>query len=312
MQSEESLFAPDPRTLPPSGILNGMDLMMMIKDKSEFVPPQLRVAAILACGYEKYNVDAKEKCMEILQQVLQNPDEENRSATVCAAVALLRISDWMDEDANLVLQRLLHEEKDLSTRVVCLKIVGHELPELLSDGYLVYLLHHASPQIVQAAVECCSNSTRNSRMLIPALVKRLSNSALRSQVVAALKWFDPAATWATLTQYIESSLLLPSMGPQRPQDAHLDRREVLAGALKALEAIHFPTQAKVQLLVNVLDRLVVVDPVGLDADEATTAAAVVPLKRYSDALFRLFGHDGFVEELVVDALLALVRHGFVS
>lgn len=82
---------------------------MMIQDKSLAVPRQLRVAAILASGYEKFNADA-EKCSQMLSKLVQSGDED-KSVVVCAAVALLRLSDWMDEEANVILQRLLHEEK---------------------------------------------------------------------------------------------------------------------------------------------------------------------------------------------------------
>ncbi|KAI9912959.1 hypothetical protein PsorP6_005034 [Peronosclerospora sorghi] len=104
------------------------------------------------------------QCVEMLHKLLGG--EDDKSITVCSAVALLRLSNWMDEEANDILQRLLHEEKALEARVVGLKIVGRELPELLGDGFLVFLLHHSSTAIVQAAVECCSNSPRNFRMLI--------------------------------------------------------------------------------------------------------------------------------------------------
>ncbi|TYZ57553.1 hypothetical protein PybrP1_008573, partial [[Pythium] brassicae (nom. inval.)] len=108
LHAQESYFLPDASTFP-SGVFNTMDLMMMIKDKSVAVPRQLRVAAILACGYERYNADA-EKCSEMLRRLVQSCSED-QSVVVCAAVALLRLSDWMDEDANVVLQRLLHEDK---------------------------------------------------------------------------------------------------------------------------------------------------------------------------------------------------------
>lgn len=108
LHAQESYFLPDSSTFP-SGIFNTMDLMMMIKDKSLAMPRQLRVAAILASGYEKFNADA-DKCSQMLSKLVQSADED-KSVVVCAAVALLRLSDWMDEEANVVLQRLLHEEK---------------------------------------------------------------------------------------------------------------------------------------------------------------------------------------------------------
>ncbi|KAI9920742.1 hypothetical protein PsorP6_001036 [Peronosclerospora sorghi] len=81
------------------------------------------------------------QCIEMLHKLLGG--EDDKSITVCSAVELLRLSDWIDEEANNILQRLLHEEKALEARVVGLKIVDRELPELLGDGFLVYLLHHS-------------------------------------------------------------------------------------------------------------------------------------------------------------------------
>lgn len=108
LHAQESYLLPDASTFP-TGIFNTMDLMMLVKDKSVAVPRQLRVAAILACGYEKFNMNA-DQCSETLHKLLHSGDED-KSVGVCSAVALLRLSDWMDEGANVILQRLLHEEK---------------------------------------------------------------------------------------------------------------------------------------------------------------------------------------------------------
>jgi hypothetical protein len=108
LHAQESYLLPDASTFP-TGIFNTMDLMMLVKDKSVAVPRQLRVAAILACGYEKFNMNA-DQCSEMLHKLLHSGDED-KSVVVCAAVALLRVSDWMDEEANVILQRLLHEEQ---------------------------------------------------------------------------------------------------------------------------------------------------------------------------------------------------------
>ncbi|KAG7384920.1 hypothetical protein PHYPSEUDO_002141 [Phytophthora pseudosyringae] len=296
LHAQESYLLPDASTFP-TGIFNTMDLMMLVKDKYAAVPRQLRVAAILACGYEKFNMNA-DPCSKMLHKLLRSGDED-KSVVVCAAVALLRLSDWMDEEANVILQRLLHEEKVLEARVVGLKIVGKELPELLGDGFLVYLLHHSSTQIVQAAVECCSNSSRNSRMLIPALMKHLSNSVIRSQIVAALKGFEPAALWGPLCQYTEEMLQLPTQGLSNyalASDRIHSKREGLAGALKVLDLGDFPFEDKLDFLLHLTETLLV-------ASESTEDEAVA---NHTDVLHHLFGKDVVMEELVVDALLSLI------
>ncbi|KAL4164379.1 hypothetical protein KRP22_004245 [Phytophthora ramorum] len=301
LHAQESYLLPDASTFP-TGIFNTMDLMMLMKDKSVAVPRQLRVAAILACGYEKFNMNA-DQCSEVLHNLLHN-GEEDKSVVVCAAVALLRLSDWMDEEANVILQRLLHEEKVLEARVVGLKIVGKELPELLGDGFLVYLLHHSSTQIVQAAVECCSNSSRNSRMLIPALMKHLSNSVLRSQIVAALKGFEPAALWGPLCQYTEEMLQVRMQGMINyalASDRIHNKREGLAGALKVLDHGDFPFEDKLNFLLHLIETLLVASK-DLDGDDSPSEKT----PSNADVLHHLFGKDDVMEELVVDALLSLI------
>ncbi len=75
-------------------------------------------------------------------------------------------------------------------RVVALSIVGKELPELISDGYLVYLLHVAPPgsALLDAAVRCCGG--RRSTILLPLLVAKLADPNLQDQVVSALLTFS--------------------------------------------------------------------------------------------------------------------------
>ncbi|DAZ97075.1 TPA: hypothetical protein N0F65_001259 [Lagenidium giganteum] len=292
VRAQEAFVLPDPSTLPP-GIFNMMDLMMLVKEKSQAVPRQLRVAAILACGYEKFNED-NQKCSDMLSKIIQNPDED-KSVVVCAAVALLRLSEWMNEEANIVLQRMLHEEQDMESRVVCLKIVGRELPELLGDGFLVFLLHHSSTQIVQAAVECCSHSARTSRMLIPALVKHLPNPSLRTQIVQALQKFDSGALWGTLSQFVDSTVESVKSNAGRPDSVQLhQRREALSGALKLLLTGTFPVEDKLKLVLHLLDVMI------------GASKQMTQLGREDDALHRLFGMDSHVEEQIIDALIELI------
>ncbi|KAI9921698.1 hypothetical protein PsorP6_001349 [Peronosclerospora sorghi] len=200
------------------------------------------------------------QCVEMLHKLLGG--EDDKPITVCSAVALLRLSDWMDEEANDILQLLLHEEKALEARVVGLKIVGRELPELLGDGFLVYLLHHSSTAIVPAAVECCYNIPRNLRMLIPALTKHLSNSVIRSQIVAALKSYA------------------------RGSHGIFDKRDEMAGALNVLDTCDFAFEDKLDLLLHLIETLLVVSK-----DDGGNVAVT----------HNLFKKDVIMEEIVIDA-----------
>lgn len=177
-----------------------------------------------------------------------------------------------------------------------LRIVGKELPELLGDGYLVYLLHHQSPLIVQAAVECCSNSARNSRMLIPALVKHLPNAMLRTQVVEALNWFEPSDLWDVLYQFTEEIVGSPTAANTFTKfsgHSH-DKREALSGVLKMVESGNFPLEDKLEMLLHLVDALMVSPRPTAEAGGET------------HVLQYLFGKDDVMEELVVDGLLSLV------
>ena len=81
-----------------------------------------------------------------------------------------------------------------STRVVALTTVGLELPELISDGYLVYLLHvaKAGSPLLRAAVRCCSG--RRSTILLPLLFDKLGEDpSLRESVVSALCTYEERA-----------------------------------------------------------------------------------------------------------------------
>lgn len=141
-------------------------------------------------------------------------------------------------------------------------------------------------------------------MLIPALVKHLPNSILRSQVVSALKWFDPAALWATLSQYIESAVRQPeSTLAHLSKNSVEQRREALSGALKVLEMSNFPLEDKLGLLLSLIDTLIVSPMVPMDDSSDRSVEETVNV----DILHHLFGRDAVLEELVVDSLLTLVR-----
>ena len=182
--------------------------------------------------------------------------------------------------------------------MVGLKIIGKEVPELLGDGFLVYLLHHSSTRIVEAAVQCCSNSSRNSRLLIPALMKHLSNPVICARIVTALKGFESAALWKPLCQYTEAMLQLPTYSVSNaPASGQIqNKREGLAGALKVLDSANFPVEDKLDFLMHLFEAIMVAPD--LPKEEAS----------HADVLHNLFENDTVMDELVVDALLTLVSN----
>ncbi|KAF0693787.1 Aste57867_15286 [Aphanomyces stellatus] len=209
------------------------DLMALYKDTTS--PRQLRLAAILACGYGGLQaVEPLQSCLEA---------ETDVSLTVGAAIAVLRSSQWMDEKSTLLLQRLLHEPPDVKAKVICLRIVGKELPELLGNGYLVYLLHQSQEaRIVHAALECCRQSKRTSAMLVPALIKWLADASFRAEALDALLAFPPALVWDNLVDFLEKALASHSF-------------EATLGGVRLLEMGQFPANAKLDFVLNMMDSL---------------------------------------------------------
>ncbi|RHZ00254.1 hypothetical protein DYB35_011947 [Aphanomyces astaci] len=208
------------------------DLVTLYDDLAS--PRQLRLAAVLACG--------SPQALGRLQARLDS--ETDMSLRVGAAIAVLRASEWMDEKAIILLQKLLHEPPDVKAKVTCLRIVGKELPELLGNGYLVYLLHQSQEsRIVHAALECCRQSQRTSPMLVPALVKWLAEASFRPQALDALVTFPPSVVWGPLVDFLEKALDRVSL------DGTL-------GGVRCLEMGQFPPHAKAEVLLNMMDSLV--------------------------------------------------------
>ncbi|ETV87830.1 hypothetical protein, variant [Aphanomyces astaci] len=209
------------------------DLVTLYDDLAS--PRQLRLAAVLACG-------SSPQALGRLQARLDS--ETDMSLRVGAAIAVLRASEWMDEKAIMLLQKLLHEPPDVKAKVTCLRIVGKELPELLGNGYLVYLLHQSQEsRIVHAALECCRQSQRTSPMLVPALVKWLAEASFRPQALDALVTFPPPVVWGPLVDFLEKALDRVSL------DGTL-------GGVRCLEMGQFPPHAKAEVLLNMMDSLV--------------------------------------------------------
>ncbi|CAK5220207.1 unnamed protein product [Aphanomyces euteiches] len=218
------------------------DMMDLFQNTS--TPRQLRLAAILACGYETHAAVAPlHACLSA---------ETDISLTVGAAIAVLRASQWIDEKSTILLQRMLHEPPDVKAKVICLRIVGKELPELLGNGYLVYLLHQSQEsRVIHAALECCRQSKRTSAMLVPALIKWLADASFRSEALEALLVFPPSLVWDNLVDFLEKSLERHDF-------------EAILGGIRFLEMGQFPPDAKLDFVLNMMDSLM--DLEGLDEE----------------------------------------------
>ncbi|ETW00982.1 hypothetical protein H310_06625 [Aphanomyces invadans] len=247
------------------------DLLALYHDTT--LPRQLRLAAVLACGY------SSDQALERLHECLDT--EIDVSLRVGVAISVLRASQWMDERATILLQKLLHEPPDVKAKVICLRIVGRELPELLGNGYLVYLLHQSQEsRIVHAALECCRQSKRTSAMLVPALVKWLADASFRAEALDALSTFPPSIVWENIVDYLEKAL-----------EAH--NFEAALGGVRCLEMGQFPPHAKVDAVLNMMDALMDMEglnnvPVEMDLSHVLVLSQRLPLwELLADAIIRV-------------------------
>ena len=117
--SQTNMFS-SPSTMSQSGtsvkdlpaIFSLSDLLLLAKNSSLENPRQLRLSAILACGYEcqsSHTQNDVEQAMKILTNILSV--EADTHIVICAAVAILRLSNWMDQRANITLQKMLYNEQ---------------------------------------------------------------------------------------------------------------------------------------------------------------------------------------------------------
>jgi hypothetical protein len=105
---------------------------------------------------------------------------------------MLKLSRFTHTKAHLELQKVmmmrthsgadmarglrLHTPPSALEQAACIRLIAEHTPELISDGYLVYLLHTGDTPMVRAAIQACAS--RNAPMLVPSLVKHLSNAAV--------------------------------------------------------------------------------------------------------------------------------------
>ena len=186
-----------------SKITTSDDLLMLVCDPH--LDPELRTEAVRMCGlYHHDTVQIRRKLDELCSSVSKSKVSDQLRAS--AAVSLLRITDWQHTNAHVLLYKMLHEQSNSRTRVVALRTVGTELPELISDGYLIYLLHVATPgsPLLEAAVRCCSG--RRSIILLPLLFDRLSDPSLHGLVVNALTTYSEDAVLKHARQALRTAV----------------------------------------------------------------------------------------------------------
>ena len=165
---------------------------------------ELRTEAVRMCGLYHHDIaQIRRKLDELCSS--SSTSKVGDLLRASAAISLLRITDWQHTNAHVVLYKMLHDNTS-RTKIVALQTVGTELPELISDGYLIYLLHVALPgsSLLEAAVRCCSG--RRSIILLPLLFDKLSDPSLRDLVVTALVSYSEEAVLKHARQALSAAV----------------------------------------------------------------------------------------------------------
>ena len=104
---------------------------------------------------------------------------------------------------------MLHNRaSDEKSQVAALSLIGMHLSEMISDGYLIFILNSENTRnnvhLLTAALKNCNG--RRSKILIPSLVKKLAVSAVVDLVCEALLHFDVKDTIEVIDKILKKEL----------------------------------------------------------------------------------------------------------
>ncbi len=189
------------------------DLLMLICN-SKLARP-IRLAAIGICGNNK-SLNAV-SCTPLVRYLEKLVGDINRPRTlrVSAAICLLKITDWMHEASHILLYEMLHasnKRRDKKSQVAALSLVGIHLSEMISDGYLIFILNGEEAQksihLLTAAIKSCMgvSGQRRSKILVPSLVKKLAIPAVVDLTCDALLQFSIKDTFTVVQKLLGSEI----------------------------------------------------------------------------------------------------------
>ena len=118
-------------------------------------------------------------------------------------------------------------------------------------------------------------------MLLPALLKWLPDATLRTDVIDALQAFPPSVLWEYVVNFLDKAVA----------DVALER---IIGGLRLVEAAAFPSDAKLDLVLNMMDSLL--------------AKSSAPSELQLSQLFGLSQVELPLWEALADAVLRIVDH----
>ena len=186
-----------------AGLLTVDDLLMIICDTS--LAREMRMAAIHICGNnEDLNAGSSTSLIRTLERLV-NISSNPRTLRVSAAICLLKMTDWMHESSHIFLYSMMHNKSsDEKSQVAALTLIGMHLSEMISDGYLIFILNGENIQnnthLLIAALKNCNG--RRSKILLPSLVKKLAVSAVVDLVCEALLQYEFKDTVAALEKLL--------------------------------------------------------------------------------------------------------------
>eukprot|EP00949_MAST-11_sp_MAST-11-sp1_P004515 g4515.t1 len=173
-----------------AGIATANDILLLVCDPD--LERQMKIEALKLCATLKMS---NPPLLRKLEAIVSASIEKRvpRTIRVCAAIALLRITNWMHTKSHVLLHSMLHHRGDMKSQVAALTLLGEQMPELISDGFLVYVLntYEHEQRLQLAAIRSCSIARRRSPILLPSLVSKLGDAGLRQSACDALAYFEP-------------------------------------------------------------------------------------------------------------------------
>ena len=246
-----------------AGLLTVDDLLMIICDTA--LAREMRIAAIHICGdNEKLNAASSTALIRALERFVKYPSNP-RTLRVSAAICLLKLTDWIHESSHIFLYSMLHNRaSDEKSQVAALSLIGMHLSEMISDGYLIFILNSENTRnnvhLLTAALKNCNG--RRSKILIPSLVKKLAVSAVVDLVCEALLHFDVKDTIEVIEKILKKELetLQKRLEQKDTKKKHFKSENFFIGISRYLGYIYELNDVKAtlkitQLVLNALEEL---------------------------------------------------------
>ena len=130
-----------------------------------------------------------------------------------------------------------------------MQLIGREVPELISNGYIIYLLHGPNA-LCEAALRICKYRNPGPSFLIPSLIEKLEIGRLHPLLLPVIVNFDASDVGETLIPFVERSIQT-----LEEQENPGDVIDALIGAVRLVAGGCFPNETAVEVLLWMSEKI---------------------------------------------------------